>query len=53
MRRVFHATQGKPRFINQLCLQALVQAVVQGLERIDGTFMASQIAAHPLYKATA
>ena len=52
VRRVFQATQGKPRFINQLCLQALVQAVVQGFEGIDGKFMATQIAAHPLYKAT-
>ncbi|MCP3986013.1 MAG: AAA family ATPase [bacterium] len=52
VRRVFQATHGKPRAINQLCLQALVQAVVQGLDRIDGKFMASQVAAHPLYQTS-
>lgn len=51
-RHVFQATQGRPRAINQLCLQALVQAVVHGVERIEGKFMASQIAAHPLYQST-
>lgn len=52
VKRVFQATQGKPRSINQLCLQALVQAVVRGLDRVDTKFMTSQINAHPLYQST-
>jgi type II secretory pathway predicted ATPase ExeA len=48
-RRIFQASQGKPRSINQLALQALIQAAVQGLETIDGDFMSAQIASHPLY----
>jgi type II secretory pathway predicted ATPase ExeA len=52
VRRLFQATQGKPRAINQLSLQALVQAVVAGIDRIDAKFMAAQIAAHPLYPST-
>jgi type II secretory pathway predicted ATPase ExeA len=52
VRRVFQATHGKPRSINQLCLQTLVQAVVRGIDRVDGKFMATQIAAHPLYQST-
>jgi len=51
VKRVFQATQGKPRSINQLCLQALVQAVVRGLDRIDSRFMLGQIKAHPLYQS--
>lgn len=51
VKRVFQATQGKPRSINQLCLQALVQAVVRGLDRVDTKFMTSQINAHPLYQS--
>ncbi len=52
VKRIFQATHGKPRSVNQLCLQALVQAVVQGLDRVDGKFMGSQIAAHPLYQTS-
>jgi type II secretory pathway predicted ATPase ExeA len=48
-RRIFHASQGKPRHINQLALHGLIQAAVHGLDAIDGDFMATQIAAHPLY----
>jgi len=51
VKRVFQATQGKPRSINQLCLQALVQAVVRGIDRVDTKFMTSQINAHPLYQS--
>ena len=49
-KRIFQASQGKPRSINQLALQALIQAAVQGLETIDGDFMSAQIASHPLYQ---
>jgi general secretion pathway protein A len=48
-RAVFHASQGVPRNINQLVLQALIQAAVEGRDDIDGRFMNAQIAAHPLY----
>ncbi len=49
VRRLFQATHGKPRLINQLCLQALIQATVQGLDGVSGKFMEAQIKAHPLY----
>lgn len=49
-RRLFHASQGRPRSINQLALQSLIQAAVEGRDQIDGDFMAGQIAAHPLYE---
>lgn len=48
--RLFHASQGKPRRINQLALQAMIQAAVQGRDGIDGDFVAAQVAAHPLYQ---
>jgi type II secretory pathway predicted ATPase ExeA len=50
-RRIFQASQGKPRGVNQLALQALIQAAVQGLESIDGDFMSAQIDSHPLYQS--
>jgi type II secretory pathway predicted ATPase ExeA len=53
VRKLFHASQGRPRSINQLALQTLIQAAVQGRDNIDGAFVAAQIAAHPLYEATA
>jgi len=48
-RRIFHASQGRPRVINQLCLQVLIAAAVEGIEDLSGTFVATQLAAHPLY----
>jgi type II secretory pathway predicted ATPase ExeA len=50
VRRLFQASQGKPRRINQLALQVLIQAAVQGRDSIDGEFVAAQVAAHPLYQ---
>ena len=50
--RIFHASQGRPRQINQLALQALIEAAVAGRESIDGAFIKHVIAAHPLYHAT-
>lgn len=50
IRRLFHASQGKPRRINQLALQTLIQAAVHGRDAIDGDFVAAQVAAHPLYQ---
>jgi type II secretory pathway predicted ATPase ExeA len=50
VRRLFLASQGKPRRINQLALQTLIQAAVQGRDAIDGDFVATQVASHPLYQ---
>ena len=50
-RRIFHTSQGRPRYINQLALQALIAAAAQGIEEIDGRFMEQQIIAHPLYRS--
>ncbi len=52
-RRIFQASQGRPRQINQLALQGLIQAAVLGRDSVDGNLMASAIAAHPLYESTA
>ncbi|MBT3218174.1 MAG: AAA family ATPase [Victivallales bacterium] len=49
VRHIFHASQGTPRKINQLALQALIQAAVESRNAIDGRFMRQQIDAHPLY----
>jgi type II secretory pathway predicted ATPase ExeA len=50
-KRIFQASQGRPRSINQLATQALIQAVVLGRESIDGEFVSHLVAAHPLYQA--
>lgn len=52
VRKVFQASAGKPRNINQLALQALIHAAVQGRDSIDGDFVASIIKDHPLYQAS-
>jgi len=50
-RKIFHASQGKPRSVNQLALHALISAAAQGRDAIDGRFMQQMIAAHPLYRS--
>lgn len=50
VKRLFQSSKGRPRSINQLATQALIQAAVQGRDQIDGDFMSSVIAAHPLYQ---
>ena len=50
VRRVFQSSHGTPRLINQLCLQALIQAAVLGRVAIDGDFMAKVIKGHPLFQ---
>jgi type II secretory pathway predicted ATPase ExeA len=50
IKRLFQPSQGRPRGINQLAMQALIQAAVLGRDSIDGDFMAHLIAAHPLYQ---
>lgn len=49
VRKLFHASHGQPRSINQLALQALIQAAVQGHDTIDGPFMHHLVSTHPLY----
>jgi general secretion pathway protein A len=51
-RKIFHASQGKPRHVNQLALHALIAAAAQGRDAIDGRFMQQTIAAHPLYRTS-
>jgi len=48
---LFNASQGVPRQLNQLALQALVDAVVQGRDAVDGPMMKRMLQAHPLYAA--
>lgn len=49
IRKIFNASGGIPRRINQLGLHALVQAAVVGIDAISADFMQQQINAHPLY----
>ena len=49
---LFHASQGVPRQLNQLALQALIEAVVHGQDAVDGHLMKRVLRAHPLYAAT-
>lgn len=51
-RKIFHASQGKPRNVNQLALHALITAAAHGRDTIDGRFMHQTIAANPLYRNT-
>lgn len=51
VRKLFHASHGRPRSINQLAIQALIQAAVQGHDIIDGDFMTHLVATHPLYQS--
>jgi type II secretory pathway predicted ATPase ExeA len=53
VRRLFQASHGRPRAINQLAIQTLIQAAVEGRDQIDGAFVAAQISAHPMYDAIA
>ncbi len=48
--KLFQASGGKPRYINQLALQALIQAAVLGRDNVDGPFMTDQINLHPFYQ---
>jgi type II secretory pathway predicted ATPase ExeA len=50
IKRLFQASHGRPRAINQLAMQALIQAAVLGRDTVDGDFMAHLITAHPLYQ---
>ncbi len=48
-KKVFLASRGTPRSINQLATQAIIEAAVRGRDVIDGDFMVHLIANHPLY----
>ncbi len=49
---LFTASQGVPRQLNQLALQALIHAVVHGRDTVDTALMKRVIQAHPLYTHT-
>ncbi|MCB9628912.1 MAG: AAA family ATPase [Sandaracinaceae bacterium] len=49
-RRIFVASRGRPRHINQLALHGLIAAAASGRDDIDGKFMQQQIEDHPLYR---
>lgn len=50
---LFSASQGVPRQVNQLALQALVDAVVRGQDAVDASLMKHMLKAHPLYATRA
>ena len=47
----FNASQGVPRQLNQLALQALIDAVVHGVDTVDQRQMRRVLQSHPLYAA--
>jgi type II secretory pathway predicted ATPase ExeA len=49
VRKLFQASGGTPRRINQLALHALIQGAVMGVDAITTEFMAQQLQHHPLY----
>lgn len=53
VKKLFHASRGCPRAINQLALHALIRAAVEGRDTLDGAYVATQIANHPLYDTPA
>jgi general secretion pathway protein A len=53
VRRLFQASQGTPRRINQIALHVLIQAAVLGQDRITGDFLQNQLSTHPLYDTSA
>lgn len=46
---LFNASAGVPRVINQLALQALIAAAVQGVDQVDNNAMKRLLHSHPLY----
>jgi type II secretory pathway predicted ATPase ExeA len=50
VRLLFHASKGCPRALNQLALQTLINAAVDGRRDVDQRFVRAQIANHPLYQ---
>ena len=52
VRKLFLASQGTPRRVNQIAMHTLIQAAVMGHDTITGEFLQSQLQAHPLYDPT-
>lgn len=50
-KRIFAASQGRPRYINQIALQALVEAAIDGIDTITGDHVTRVLTAHPLYRS--
>jgi len=50
IKRLFTAAQGRPRSINQLAIQALIEVAAAGRDTIDGKTMGRVISGHPLYQ---
>lgn len=46
---LFNTSQGVPRQLNQLALQALVNAVIRGEDTVNAAQMKRMLRAHPLY----
>jgi type II secretory pathway predicted ATPase ExeA len=49
VKRIFQTSQGKPRSINQIALQAMISAAVAGRDEINGDFLQHLLQNHPLY----
>ncbi len=49
LKRIFQASKGRPRNVNQLTMQALIYGVVHGLEAVDTKAIDAAIADNPLY----
>ena len=52
IKRIFQASKGSPRSINQLAIQTLIHGVVHGLDTIDTKLVDATIVEHPLYQTT-
>ncbi len=50
VKKIFQASLGKPRSINQLALQSMIASTVAGRDEIDGAFVTHLLQAHPLYR---
>ncbi|MBC8425337.1 AAA family ATPase [bacterium] len=50
VKHIFQHSRGYPRSVNQLALQALIQAAIAGRDTIDGDFMQRICKSHPLYQ---
>ena len=51
VRKLFQASGGIARRVNQFALHAMVQGAVSGIDTISADFMQQQLNAHPLYDA--
>lgn len=49
VKKLFQASGGTPRRINQLALHVLIQGAVLGIDTITSDFMTQQLNNHPLY----